>query len=116
MRTLKDFTFILENNFKIKRQFDGLICLSNPKFNLYKEREDPAIKKNLKEDSEKWGHLLDCLLRYFDGELSILEIANRHNLDFKSLYEYILEFKKKKLVSLEFEEIKKNKTIRFKDL
>ena len=116
LEALKDFTFILENNFKIKRQFDGLICLSNPKFNLYKEREDPAIKKNLKEDSEKWGHLLDCLLRYFDGELSILEIANRHNLDFQSLYEYILEFKKKKLVSLEFEEIKKNKTIRFKDL
>ena len=52
----------------------------------------------------------------FDGELSVLEIANRHNLDFQSLYEYILEFKKKKLVSLELEEIKKNKTIRFKDL
>ena len=113
---LQDVIDILENDQKIFRKFDGLLCLSNPKFNLYKERKDPAIEKNLSDDSEKWGHLLDCLLRYFDGKHSILEIANIHDLYFKDLYDYILEFKKKKLVRLVFNEIEKKEIKSFKKI
>ncbi len=113
---LQDVIDILENDQKIFRKFDGLLCLSNPKFNLYKERKDPAIEKNLSDDSEKWGHLLDCLLRYFDGKHSILEIANIHDLYFKDLYDYILEFKKKNLVRLVFNEIEKKEIKSFKKI
>lgn len=113
---LQDVIDILENDQRIFRKFDGLLCLSNPKFNLYKERKDPAIEKNLGDDSEKWGHLLDCLLRYFDGKHSILEIANIHELYFKDLYDYILEFKKKKLVRLVFNEIEKKEIKSFKKI
>ena len=113
---LQDVIDILENDQKIFRKFDGLLCLSNPKFNLYKERKDPAIEKNLGDDSEKWGHLLDCLLRYFNGKHSILEIANIHDLYFKDLYDYILEFKKKNLVRLVFNEIEKKEIKSFKKI
>jgi len=116
LEILQDVIHILENDQKIIRRFDGLICLSNPKFNLYKERLDPAIEKNLDDDSEKWGHLLDCLLRYFDGDMSILDIANKHELDFFNLHKYILDFKKKNLVKLKFNEIEKIKVKSFQQL
>ncbi len=96
---LKKVIFIFENNFLVKRKFNGLICLSNPKYNLYFEREDPTIKKNLKEDSEIWGKFQDHLPRYLDGNFSILDIANKFNLSFEDLFIYLSKFKEKNLVS-----------------
>ena len=95
----------LERNARAWRKFDGLMCLSNPRYDLYMEREDPAIAKNLPADSEKWGKLLDSLLRYFDGSLTLLEIANRHDLPFERVHNYIRRFEEKGLVELRFEEI-----------
>lgn len=92
---------ILEGNFRIWRKFDGLICLSNPQYDLYMEREDPAVKKDLPADSEKWGYLLDCLLRYFDGSMTVLDIAERHDLPFDRVLKYIRRFEEKGLVRLE---------------
>jgi aminopeptidase-like protein len=93
---------ILENNYRIWRKFDGLICLSNPTYDLYMERQDPAVAKELPEDSEKWGYLLDCLLRYFDGSMTILDIAARHDLPFDRVLSYVQKFADKGLVRLEF--------------
>jgi aminopeptidase-like protein len=93
---------ILETNCVIRRKFDGLICLSNPEYDLYFERRDPAVEKNLEADSEKWGYLLDCLLRYFDGSMSILDIAEKHDLSFDRVYSYLKKFQQKELVEMEF--------------
>jgi aminopeptidase-like protein len=93
---------IMETNCRIWRTFDGLICLSNPDYNLYMERRDPAIAKDLPEDSEKWGYLLDCLLRYMDGSMTVLDIAERHDLPFDRVLRYIRGFEEKGLVRLEF--------------
>jgi aminopeptidase-like protein len=95
----------LERNARAWRKFDGLMCLSNPRYDLYMEREDPAIAKNLPEDSEKWGRLLDSLLRYFDGNQTLLEIANRHDLPFERVYNYVRRFEEKGLIELRREEI-----------
>ena len=97
----------LECNARAWRKFDGLMCLSNPRYDLYMEREDPAIAKNLPADSEKWGKLLDSLLRYFDGSLTLLEIANRHDLPFERLYNYVRRFEEKGLIDLRFEEMRR---------
>ena len=97
----------LEQNARAWRKFDGLMCLSNPRYDLYMEREDPAIAKDLPADSEKWGKLLDSLLRYFDGSLTLLEIANRHDLPFERLYNYVRRFEEKGLIELSFEEIRR---------
>ena len=57
---LRKVVDIFENNFRIWRQFDGLICLSNPQYDLYLEREDPAVVKKLPAELlEKWGYLLE---------------------------------------------------------
>jgi len=91
---------ILEANAVVHRRFDGLVCLSNPRYELYRERPDPAVKKDLPEESEKWGYLADSLLRYFDGSLTVLEIAERHDLPFVDVYEYLRRFEEKELVRM----------------
>lgn len=101
---LRQVILSLENDATIQRQFNGLICLSNPDYNLYMERPDPSVVKNLEVDAEKWGHLLDCLFRYMDGAMTILEIAERHDLPFDRLLNYLRRFEEKGLVQLTFSE------------
>lgn len=99
---LKKVVGVLENNVRMHRRFDGLICLSNPVHNLYMERSDPSIEKHLPEDSEKWGQLLDSLLRYFDGSMTVLDVAEKHDLPFERVLHYVRRFEEKGLVSTEF--------------
>ncbi len=101
--------YVLENNARLYRKFNGLICLSNPEYDLYMERPDPAVQKNLASDSEKWGVLLDSLLRYFDGSMDILDIAQKHNLPFDRVHRYLLKFAEKGLIDIEFEAIPKRR-------
>jgi aminopeptidase-like protein len=105
LTVLKKVVESIENDARIHRRFDGLICLSNPRYDLYMERKDPSIDKNLPEDAEKWGYLLDCLLRYFDGSLTILDIAEKHDLPFDRVRRYIERFAEKGLVALDFDPI-----------
>ena len=91
---------ILEHDAVVVRTFDGLVCLSNPAYDLYFERPDPAVKKDLPADAEKWGHLLDCIFRYFDGSQTILGIAEKHDLPFDHVYAYIQRLAVKGLVRL----------------
>jgi aminopeptidase-like protein len=97
---MKKVVEVLEEDAFVQRKFDGLICLSNPKYDLYMERPDPAVAKNLGADAEKWGHLLDCLFRYMDGEMTVLDIAEKHDLPFDRLLRYLRRFEEKGLVSL----------------
>jgi aminopeptidase-like protein len=106
-RVLQKTIEILECDSVMYRKFDGLICLSNPKFDLYMERSDPAIDKKLDDEAEKWGHLLDCLLRYFDGRMTVLDIAERHDLPFDRLYRYLQRFEEKELIRMEFKPIER---------
>jgi aminopeptidase-like protein len=104
-RVLEQAVDILEHNARLYRTFDGLICLSSPEYDLYLEREDPAIDKNLDSQTEKWGHLLDSLLRYFDGSVTLLDIADKHDLPFDQLYAYLQKFEEKGLLRMEFEPV-----------
>jgi aminopeptidase-like protein len=97
---MKKVVETIEENAFVQRKFDGLICLSNPKYDLYMERPDPSVVKDLADDAEKWGHLLDCLFRYMDGEMTVLDIAERHDLPFDRVLLYLRRFEQKGLVSL----------------
>lgn len=105
LSVLQEVVKVLEGNATLHRRFNGLICLANPEFNLYPERPDPAVDKDLAPDSEKWGHLVDSLFRYFDGKMTILEIAQRHDLDFFELRQYLERFQEKKLIQMKFAKI-----------
>jgi aminopeptidase-like protein len=105
--TLQQIVATLETDSRLHRHFDGLICLSHPDYDLYFERHDPTIDKALTGDDERWGHLLDSLLRYMDGSITLLEIAQRHDLPYPRLLEYVRQFGEKGLVTLEFAPIER---------
>jgi aminopeptidase-like protein len=112
LEVLKRTVDILEGNATMERRFNGLICLSNPQYDLYMERPDPTVAKVLEADAEKWGHLLDCLLRYFDGRKTLLDIAIEHDLPFARLRAYLERFEQKGLVKLHFAEIPRARPVR----
>jgi len=89
---------ILETNTTLIRKFKGLVALSNPKYNLYIPTADPSIRPKVSEENRKWNYLMDCIVRYFEGKLTILDIAEKHQIEYFSLYEYLKKFKKVGLV------------------
>jgi len=102
VQIVADIIDVFEKNCHLKRTFDGLIALSNPKYNLYRAPgTDPSLGGGAKVGEQaKWNYLMDCLPRYFDGTMTVLDIAERHELSFGEVYEYLLKFKEKKLVRL----------------
>lgn len=97
----------LEQDVVAYRLYDGLIALSNPRYDLYQERPDPAVAKDLDAGSERWGRLMDSVQRYFDGSITALEIAERHDLPFADVVAYLHRFEAKGLVRLERAELER---------
>lgn len=97
---LKAMVTILETDRTIHRQFTGLLALSNPRYNLYKERPDPVVDKGLTETDRRLGELQDLLPRYYDGSLTVFELAERFGLSFDTLSRYLSGFADKGLVQL----------------
>jgi aminopeptidase-like protein len=100
---------ILENNYVLRRKFNGLVSLSNPQYNLYVSRVDPAVwGEDRLARSASWGHLQDCIPRYFNGKTTVLDIAEKHDLDFFDLLQYLESFKAKNLISFEVKELERS--------
>lgn len=101
--------FIIENNAFMSRNFKGLVSLSNPKYDLYFPMTDPS--KHDKDEIEpmglRWNYLMDCLPRYFDEKTNILQIAKKHKLYFRDVYNYIRKFEQKELTSLMHQSLSK---------
>ena len=94
---------ILEKDCYLKRKFTGLVALSNPKYNLYIiPGTDPSIKDKVNPDQDKWYELMDRLPRYCDGTMTIFDIAQKHDLPFGQVYDYLLKFKKKNLIDFNY--------------
>lgn len=91
---------MLDAEMVTERQFKGLVCLSNPKTDLYKPMLDPSIpdRRTISEEQRAWNYLMDCIPRYFDGETLVMDIAERHKVPFWSVYHYIKEWEAKGLV------------------
>ena len=71
----------------------------NPKYDLYISTVDPSIRATISDNQKNWNYLMDCLIRYFDGKTTILDIAIRHNLNYFEVYDYVKKFEAKGLVS-----------------
>lgn len=94
-----DYIFIMETNTTLTRHFEGLIALSNPKYDLYIPMWDPSKGVDMSETKIEWNKFMNYVPRYFNGELSILEMAERHNLPYREVYQYLKKFEAKGLVS-----------------
>jgi len=82
----------------MERRFRGLVCLGNPKYDLYISTEDPSIRALVSEDQRKWHRLMTCLYRYFDGETSLFDVAERHGVPFELLRSYVDRYEEKGLI------------------
>jgi len=101
-QAILDITKILDTNTTIKRHFNGLVALSNPKYDLYISTFDPSIRTTISDKQKNWNYLVDCIIRYFDEKITILDIANKHNLDYFEVYSYVKKFEEKGLISFTF--------------
>jgi aminopeptidase-like protein len=99
VQTLIGITEVLETNCKMVRKFRGLVALSNPRYDLYlKPGTDPSTRDRRTEQMERWNYLMDCLPRYFDGKMTILDVAVKHGLPYEELYRYVCRFKERMLI------------------
>ena len=62
---------------------------------------DPSQDPGSRDYDKVWNHLMDCLPRYFDGETTILQVADRHGLPFPAVRNYVRKFAEKGLVTLD---------------
>jgi aminopeptidase-like protein len=87
-----------------QRKFRGLVCLSRPGIDLYKPMLDPSMpdRRTISDEARRWNNLMDCLPLYFGHRdelgLSVLEIANRHDLPFQQVWRYVKAWEEKGLV------------------
>lgn len=93
---------ILENDETAKKVSNGLYCLSNPRYDLYKSAPEPGISEAGQTTNEKnWNLMMNCLPRDLSSGLSILDISIKYQIDFTSVSDYIREWNKKGLISLQ---------------
>ncbi len=80
----------------------GLVCLSNPAIDLYQPYFDPSIadRRTITDHQKEWNRLMNFLPRYFDSQMTILDIANKHGLPFDAVYQYVKQWESKGLVKL----------------
>ncbi len=91
---------ILDSEMVAHRQFKGLVCLSNPSIDLYRPMLDPSIpdRRTITPLQRRFNWLMDCIPKYFDGETLMLDIAERHQLPFWEVYNYVKQWADKGLV------------------
>lgn len=94
---------VIEENAYLTRRFNGVIALSNPQYDLYPQRLDPSIPitEEVIAREARWGRLVDRLFRYLDGDMTLLDIAELHDIPFFELLDYFEKFEDKGLITLE---------------
>jgi aminopeptidase-like protein len=102
VRIVMDTLLIMEQDAVMTRNFRGLVALSHPRYNLYKAFYDPSEpgRKTIDDTARNWNYLMDCIPRYFDGQTRLIEIAERHELPFRTVADYVRQFEEKGLVKM----------------
>ena len=91
---LEKIAFIMQENCRMQRKFKGLLALSHPRYNLYKPHWNPAEKTSLqRSDPNHWHFLMIDMFRDFDSNITMLEVAERHQLPFDEVHEYLTQLK-----------------------
>ncbi|MFW6040852.1 MAG: DUF4910 domain-containing protein [Thermoplasmatota archaeon] len=92
-----DVVDILERDFTPLRDFKGMPSLANPKYDLYIDPGQPALKDS-NIISENLKIFRDHVFRYLEGDHSVFDITEKFELPFDFVHEYLTKFKDKNLV------------------
>ena len=93
--------YIMETNKKAKNIKEGLFCLSNPKYDLYRSAPEPGISQKGKSDVEKkWNLMMNCLQRDLGQNMTAIDISIKYDLPYKQVIDYLEEWEKRGLIEL----------------
>jgi aminopeptidase-like protein len=90
---------ILEDSPMIVKKFEGNICLSNPRFDLYADCGQIALGDVSTDDRRKKRFLMD-LLPALDRPVSVRTVAAKVSLSEQETLEYLKRWEAKKLIEL----------------
>lgn len=93
-----EITSIFEKNFIPKRTFTGLPSLANPKYNLYIDPGQEALDKANFDINPNLVKFRDYIFRMLDGTHSAFDIAERFELDYNFVHNYLNRFYEKNLI------------------
>lgn len=93
----------MECNGYPEKRFHGLMCLSNPKYDLYMPMFDPSDPKlrTISDKALKQNALMDAIPQLFASKgptLSILDVALRYGLPFREVHAYLSKWVDKGLM------------------
>tara|TARA_B100001964_G_C14217360_1_gene593442 strand:- start:130 stop:1407 length:1278 start_codon:yes stop_codon:yes gene_type:complete len=94
----KTINFIEKTEF-IEKKFQGIICLSNPKYNLYIDDGQPAFGKKVSIKSQKIRKIIE-LIPLLEKPTSIDYISKTIGLNKKTILLYLKKWKEKKLIAI----------------
>lgn len=112
----------LEKNFIVKPLFNGLLSLASPEIDLYLDpvkisgiKRKKGIKANInniinllsykeqcyiQKNPSKLSFFMRKIMRIMNGKLTILDIAERTEMPFDFVFEYVSKLEKKNMVEL----------------
>ena len=97
---LKRIVGVFERDGTVQRHYDGLVALSNPRYNLYIERPDPTWQKKLSSSELRLGEMQDYLPRFYDNRHTVFEIAEAFDVSFEDVITYLQRLQAKELVTI----------------
>ena len=101
-RIVNETIQIIETNKRAAYIGEGLYCLSNPKYNLYKSAPEPGISNMGQSSIEKsWNLMMNCLQRDLGAQMSVLDISIKYNIPYRQVLYYLNEWEEKGLINLE---------------
>ena len=101
LKLLQNIVKNFEQQTRYKCNFDGVISLSNKKFDLYKRAEAPGIDKHkYSKNLKSWNFLMNNLPNLLNNFYSVEQIARIYNLPTNEVSKYCLKWKNKNLLKV----------------
>ncbi len=99
LKLLENIIYNFEKQVRFKCKFDGVVSLSNKKFNLYKRAEAPGLDKSkYSSNLKKWNVLMNNMPNLFNNYFSVKQISKIYKLPESEVLKYCLKWKNKKLL------------------
>lgn len=96
---LKSIINNLEKKVRFKNNYEGVIALSNSKYNLYLNAESPGIdKEKFTKSQRNWNLLMNNLPSLLERKMSVDQIAQNYKLPYSQVLNYCGRWQKKNLI------------------